>query len=126
MKQLWWGIALLIILLAGSIFLGNRLAESGEQPLRDLDRAASAAAEGSWGKASALVLRAEKHWHSHRKLAAVLSSHDPLEQVDAAFAQLNTYAAAKDPVQFRALCAVLGQELTALYQSGLFRWWNLL
>lgn len=126
MKQLWFGAALLVFLLVGSIFLGNHLTETGKQPIRDLDRAAAAAMEENWGQASALAARAKRNWQSHRKLAASLISHGPLEQIDTDFAQLDAYAAAEDAVQFSALCASLGQSLDALHQSNSFHWWNLL
>ena len=126
MKQLWYGIALLAVLLIGSLFLGNHLENACQQPIRDLDRAAEAATEENWNLAAALITRAKKDWQQHRKLAAALVNHSPLEQIDTGFAQLDTYIAAADSVQFSALCACLEQSLKLLHQSHTFHWWNLL
>ena len=116
MKQLWYGIALLAVLFMGSLFLGNHLEDACQQPIRDLDRAAEAAMEENWDLATALITRAKKDWQQHRKLAAALVNHNPLD----------TYVAAADSVQFSALCACLKESLKLLHQAHTFHWWNLL
>ena len=126
MKQLWYGTALLILLFAASLLLGNHLEKACTQPIRDLDRATDAALEENWGLASALVIRAKKDWQRHRGITAALAHHDPLEEIDRDFTQLDVFTRTKDAVQFCALCAALEQNFENLQQSGRFRWWNLL
>ena len=126
MRRLWIGVGLLAFLLAASLYLGDALTERIQPAEADLDKAAVAALEENWSLASALYLRAEKHWDANRNLAAVLARHDPVEQIDVGFSVLPAYAACKDTVGFCAACGELAQQLRSLPQPHGPKWWNLL
>ena len=126
MKRLWFGAGLLVFLLAASLYLGDALTDLTHPAARDLDKAAVAALEDNWPLASALYLRAEKHWDSSRNLTAVLTRHDPIEQIDAAFAALPAYAATEDTTGFCTACGELAQQLRSVPQPHGPNWWNLL
>lgn len=126
MKHLWFGVGLLAVLLIVSLCLGSALEDIHHTPAKDLDKAAEAALEEDWALASALFLRAEKHWQKHRNLTAALARHDPIEQIDAGFAELEVFAVCQDESSFGAACAQLAQQLRNLPQPHSFSWWNLL
>ena len=126
MKRLWFGVGLLAFLLAVSLYLGDALTELTQPAESDLDKAAVAALEENWPLASALYLRAQKHWDASRKLTAVLAHHDPIQQIDVGFASLPAYAATEDTTGFCAACSELAQQLRSLPQPHGPQWWNLL
>ena len=126
MKRLWFGVGLLAFLLAASLYLGDVLTELVQPIESDLDKAAVAALEENWPLASALYLRAEKHWDSKRNLAATLIHHDPLQQIDVGFAALPSYAACEDSAGFCAACSQLAQQIRSLPQPHGVKWWNIL
>ena len=126
MKQLWFGIGLLVFLLAGSIFLGNVLEDAHMPAAADLDRAAHCAAKDDWDLAAALVNRAEKSWKARRNITAALIHHDPLDQIELLFARLEVYRTSENTAAFRAVCAELSGRIRSLSQAHRFTWWNLL
>lgn len=126
MKQLWFGIGLLVFLLAVSLLLGGCLENTHHIPAKDLEKAAEAALKEDWPLASALYLRAEKHWESHRNLTAALTRHDLIEQIDGSFSMLDDFVRCEDTASFAATCSQLAQQFRALPQSHSFSWWNLL
>ena len=123
MKRLWFGAGLLAFLLVASLYLGEALTDLTGPAEADLDKAAVAALDGNWPLASALYLRAQKHWDSHRNLTAALAHHDPIGQIDTGFAALPAYAACEDTVGFCAACGQLAQQLRALPQPHGAKWW---
>ena len=126
MKRLWFGAGLLVFLLVASLYPGEALTDLTGPAESDLDKAAVAALDGNWPLASALYLRAQKHWDSHRKLTATLAHHDPIGQIDMGFAALPAYAACEDTAGFCVACSQLAQQLRALPQPHGAKWWNLL
>lgn len=126
MKHLWFGAGLLAVLLTISLWIAGNLENTHDSPARDLEKAAEAALKEDWGLASALYLRAEKHWQKHRNLTAALASHEPIGQIDAGFAMLKSFARCEDISSFSSTCSQLAQQLRSLPQSHSFRWWNLL
>ena len=126
MKRLWFGVGLLVFLLAASLYLGDTMSKLTAPAETDLDKAAVAALEGNWPLASALYLRAEKQWDAIRNLTAVLAHHDPIQQVDVGFAVLPSYAACEDSAGFCAACSQLAQQLRSLPQPHSPKWWNII
>ena len=126
MKRLWFGAGLLVFLLVAGLYLGDALPELIQPAEADLDKAAVAALEENWPLASALYLRAAKHWEKHRNLTAVLTHHDPIQQIDVGFAALPSYAAVEDAAGFCAACSQLAQQLRSLPQPHGPKWWNFL
>ena len=126
MKRFWFGAALLVFLLIASLYLGDAMKELTQPAESDLDKAAVAALEENWPLASALYLRAQKHWDSCRSLTAVLAHHDPIQQIDAGFAALPSYAAVEDTTAFCSACSQLAQQLRSLPQPHSVKWWNFL
>ena len=126
MKHLWFGAGLLAVLLVISICLGSLLEQTHHEPAADLEKAVDAALAQDWDLASALYIRAKKHWDRHRNLSAALVSHNSLDLIDNSFARLKIYGNRQDTTAFCATCAQLAQQLRSLPQSHSFSWWNLL
>ena len=126
MKHFWFGAGLLAVLLAVSLLLGGSLDGVHHSSAKDLEKAAEAARQEDWPLATALYLRAEKHWQRRRNLTAILARHDLIDQVDAGFAALEAYDRCKETASFAAACVQLARQLRSLHQPHSFHWWNLL
>ena len=125
MKRLWIGIGFLaVILLIGT---GITLAfEQLHKPLSDtLQQASEAAMAEDWEKASALTKSAKADWEKCREFTAAVADHEPLEEMDALFAQLEVRARQQETTDFAALSAQLARMAQAMADSQSISWWNL-
>ena len=53
-------------------------------------------------------------------------SHTPMEEIDALFAQVEVYAAAREEAEFAAGCAELSRRMEAMANAHGAQWWNVL
>ncbi|MBQ2854046.1 MAG: DUF4363 family protein [Oscillospiraceae bacterium] len=72
------------------------------------------ALSGQWEKACQGVENARTGWESDRALWGIFGDQTPMEEIDALFAQLTVYAAAREPTDFASGCAALAQHLNAM------------
>ena len=136
MKRSWIGFALLLVLLAGGIAATVGMEKCHEPIARDLANAAEQTVNGDWEQAQAHLLRAKSAWGSTRKFAACFADHTPMEEVsaelaameeiDALFAQVEVYAAAREEAEFAAGCAELSRRMEAMANAHGAQWWNVL
>ena len=125
MKRTWIGAALLGLLLAAGLLLGTA-AEAGVRPVAEaLHQAAEAAQGEDWDRAEALTAAVRADWDRHAPWAEALAPHEDLEQIEAAFVQLDA-CAGRDAVAYSALCTALARQLEALGRSHQCSWENLL
>ena len=126
MKRFWLG----VIILAGLLALGVGVTVAVDRfcrPIsRELAEAAQAAEQGNWDRAKRLAARANERWDQHRALHAAVTNHEPMEEIDALFEQLEIYRRAADGLRFAECCARLASMTDAVGESQAIRWWNLL
>ena len=126
MKQLTASIALMALILASGLFLEKRM-ENTHHPQADcLDQASRYAADGNWEQACLLMTQARESWEESRDLTAAVAHHEPLNSIDARFAELAVYGDTRSEAEFRAGCAALAQALRSIPKSHGLHWWNLL
>lgn len=126
MKRCWFGAILLLILLAVGL-LATWGMNAWHDPISDdLERAAEAALDEEWHRAEQLTARARKRWEKHWNFSAAFADHEPMEEIDAAFAQLEIYSQARDQVSLAAACAALARQVEAMGDAHGLTWWNLL
>ena len=82
-----------------------------------LHRAAALAADGDWAAARAHTADVRQQWERKRFLTAALCSHEPMDQIDGLFAQLEVFSEARSAVSFGSTCVYLACQLDALRQS---------
>lgn len=126
MKRSWIGFILLLALLAGGIAATWGMDECHEPIARDLANAAETAVHGDWEQGEALMLRARDTWGRSRRFSACFADHTPMEEIDALFAEVEVYAAAREEADFAAGCAALSKKVEAMGQAHGATWWNLL
>lgn len=124
MKRSWIGFALLLVLLAGGLAVTWSMEKCHEPIARDLDSAAVRVQAGDWAEAETLMLRARNAWGDSRKLTACFADHTPMEEIDALFARLEVYAAARENADFAAGCAELSRKVEAMGEAHGLMWWN--
>mgnify|MGYP002551315613 FL=1 len=125
MKRSWIGFVLLLVLLAGGIAATWGMAKCHEPIARDLENAAKMALQGDMAQGEALMLQAREAWGRSRRLGACFADHTPMEEIDALFAEVEVYAAAREETDFAAGCAALSRKVEAMGQAHGASWWNL-
>ena len=126
MKRLWIGAALLIFLLAAGIF-STLVTESFHHSLsRRLEATASAAMAQDWESAGELLHQCRSRWTRGRNFIAAVVSHEPIEQIDMLYSQLEIYFQRRDSLGFSLCCRALQHQTRALGEAQSINWWNLL
>lgn len=126
MKRMWIGIALMALVLAAGLWVAEVMEQVHYPLAEDLDRAAQLALEEQWDTANVLAVRTEQTWQKKRPVTAAFAEHEPLENIDALFAQLEVYAVTRDAPSFSAACVYLARQLEALGECHSFTIFNLL
>ena len=90
-----------------------------------LSRAETQVLAGAFTEGQLTALEAKAHWDKWQKLRACLSDHTPVEEIDAGFAELESYGASEEDAAFAAECGVLAEMVKALAESQSLNWWNL-
>lgn len=126
MKQFWFGLGLVGLILVSGMFLEQRLEKLHYPQAKDLERASACAGEADWTQADALVKRARKDWEGSRKLVSAVVHHQQIDDIDTRFAELEVYASQRSSADFSAGCEILALQLRSLSRSHGFDWYNLL
>ena len=126
MKRSWIGFFLLLVLLAGSMLATWAMLRIHEPVEADLKRAAEFALEENWIRANQYFREAEARWIKWERLRACFSDHNPVEEIDAAFAMLKVYSSAREGIAFAGGCRDLSRKVAAVGEAPEFVWWNLL
>lgn len=126
MKRLWIGAALLAVLLIGGI--GSTIAmECFHHSLAQrLDSTAAAALEEDWPQTQALLRQCRNRWIHCRNFVAAGSSHEPIEEIDNLYDQLDIYLRRRDSLGFALCCSTLRHRTADLGEAQRINWWNLL
>lgn len=126
MKRFWIGITVLAVLLASGSAVSFFMERYHRPISHELAQAAQAAAGGRLERAAALAKNAHTRWLRCRDFTAAFADHTVLEEMDALFAEIDVYAAARDSISFAAACAHLSELAQAVSESHLPKWQNLL
>lgn len=126
MKRGLVGIALLLVLLALGLSVSLWLGQRQEALAETLGAAVTLARNGDWEGADRLLRKAEAEWRGQWKLAAAVTDHAPLEEIDSMLSQLKLYAEQRELLSFAALCVQLEHRLRDIGEAQKLTWWNLL
>jgi len=126
MKRSWIGFLLLVVLLAGSLLATGVMTRIHEPIEADLKQAAECAILGDWENTGRLLLQAEQEWKQWEHIRGCFADHNPVEEIDAALAQLKVYCAAQETVAFAGACCNLARKVAAVGEAHELVWWNLL
>ncbi len=125
-RRFWLGVALLEVFLVLGLLTTRYMAGTNEPVARKLEQAAQAALEGDLQEGVALTNAAKDQWERHRNVAAVAADHEPMEEIDSLFAQVEAYGRIGAVPEFTAYCARLSKLVEAVGEAHGLTWWNLL
>ena len=126
MKQFWFGVGLLASMLVLGIWVTGKMQRTHGPAAAGLQQASQYALAEDWGKAIQMSKDTRKNWEDNRKLTASIVNHEPMDEIDALFSQLEVFEHSRDRISYSATCARLAELLDALHQEQGFYWWNLL
>lgn len=126
MKRLFIGILILALLLGGSIAISTAMERIHHPIAQDLQQAADRAQQEDWAVALEFFQRAQQRWEKYHDFTAAFADHTPMDEMDALLSELNIYATERENPHFGATCAHLAFMATAMAESHLLTWWNLL
>ena len=125
MKRIWFGVALLIALLILGLCSGAVMERTHLTQAEELDRAAHLALENRWEDAAAAFETARNSWEESLPLSAALTDHEPMDEIDGLFAELEVFLQLQDFASFSTSCRYLSRQLEALGKSHSFNLQNL-
>lgn len=126
MKHFWSGIGLLAVLLAACLWASHTM-ENVHTPIADsLALAAEKTLSGDAVQGIEAARQARAQWERHRHATASVADHQPMEEADSLFTQMESFIAAGDFAQFSACCARLSELVRAIGEAHTLTWWNLL
>lgn len=124
MKRSWFGLFLLLLLLAIALTVTWAMTEIHRPVALNLRQAAEYALEKDWETAQVLSASAGAEWEKWAHVRLCFADHTPVEEIDGLFARLGAYAAGREETEFAAACRELAQKVDAVGQAHGFSWWN--
>ena len=124
MKRSWMGFVLLLILLLLGLFSTWKMKSIHEPIQVQLQQAAYWSSLEDWETAEAFFQRAEKNWRKSENFRACFADHNPIEDIDAAFAMLQVYCTAEEETAFEGACRELARKVAAVGEAHALVWWN--
>lgn len=124
MKRSWFGLGLLVVLLAGGLLVTWATDRIHGPVARDLITAGEYALAGDWEQAQQLSRQAKECWEKNGKLRACFADHEPMEEIDACFAQLEVYCRMKEETAFTAACGETARKVEAMGEAHGLKWEN--
>lgn len=126
MKRLWLGVAFLILLLASGIWQMAGLSHIHSRLSQTLSDAALAAQQENWNTADTLSQNAQSQWEQYRHITASFADHEPLEEAEQLFAELQLCKALSLEENYAVVCSNLSHICKAIAESFQISWWNVL
>lgn len=126
MKRSWLGFGLLLVMLVISLLVTWAMAEIHDPIARDLITAGEYALAGDWAEAEQLSRQAEDAWEKHMLFRSCFADHNPMEEIDACFAQLEIYARMREETAFAAECGEIARKAKAMGEAHGLKWENVL
>ena len=126
MKRFWLGAALLFLLLGLGFFSAGATSHICEPLGQQLEQGAQLAQQQQWQQALKLSRQAQQRWEQNHKAVAAVSSHEPMEEVDALFEALEIFARQRDALRFAEYCARIASLTEAIAEAQSATWWNIL
>lgn len=126
MARGWLGAGILLLFLVLGLVVTGAMDKSHLSTGQMLAQAAEQSLEGDLDGATALAMAAKARWERQHQGTATVADHNPMDDVDRLFAQMEVYAKAQEAPHFAACCAELAHLLQATADAHRFSWWNVL
>lgn len=80
---------------------------------------------GGFEEGRITALEAKDQWEKWKVFRACVTDHTPVEEIDANFAELESYGNSGEDAAFAAKSGELAEMVKALAESQTLTWWNL-
>ena len=126
MSRLWIGIGILIALLVvGIVFLW--LSNDFHRDITAiLEQAGQAAMAENWQLAEQKLQEGQNKWNRYRRFLSAITDHEPMEEMDSLFSQLELFGQCRLKVDFIAVCNSLSHLAEAVDEYHSLKWWSIL
>lgn len=124
MKRCWFGLGLLLVLLALSLATAWGMDKIHSPIAGMLRQAASCAQEEDWDEAESLSRQAEADWKKWELFRACFADHTPTEDIAAELAAMTQARQQRETAEFAASCARVSKMVQAVGDAHGLYWWN--
>ena len=125
MKRERIGFWLLAVLLVLGLLATRHMGTTHASTARRLESAGVLALSEDWEGAGRLLRKARQEWDGCWRFSAILTNHEPMEQIDGQFAQLEIYLRQQEGVAFAAVCSQMASQIEDIGDAHGLKWWNL-
>lgn len=126
MRRFWIGVVILLVTLALGIAVSVVMPRLHHPIRQQLEEAVTAAQREDWARAETLAEDALRRWERCHNFTAAVADHEPMEAIDAGFAQTLAFLQQRDTEEFTASAAALARSVWAMASSQSIIWWNFL
>ena len=126
MNRLWIGIGVLTVLLAMGIGLLFVSLHFHEEFSHDLKSAGHSAMAGNWADAEKQLAQGREKWQTYQRFLAASTDHEPVEQIQQLFSQLEIFQNRQMDVEFASACFALAELSEVITETHNLRWWSIL
>lgn len=126
MSRLWIGIGLMVVLLAMGIGLLWGSSVFFKEFSEQMEQAGDLAMAGNWAAAEKKVAQNRGKWEKWRFFWSSFTDHEPVEQMQSLFSQLEVYRQRQLQVDFATVCRNLAHVAEAIEESHGLKWWSIL
>ena len=126
MNRLWIGVGVLVVLLAMGIGLLLVSLNFHEDFSHNLKAAGYAAMAGNWADAEKKLAHSREKWQTYQQFLAASTDHEPVEQVQQLFSQLELFQTRQMDVEFASACFALAELSEVITETHNLRWWSIL
>ncbi len=123
MKRFYFGVALLLILLAVALGAAAGLEKIHGEIASELEQAAQAVEAGNLAAAEPELDRAQALWECYEHLLAAFADHEPLEEMEGLFAEVEIYRRAGEQTDLAVACTRLAILSRSVAESHSLKWW---
>lgn len=126
MGKFWLGVGILLLFLVLGFWVMASMDATQQQIAQTLETAAQQALSGDVRQGYGLAQEAQHRWQRRWHATAAVADHEPMDEIDSLFAQMEIYAQGGDTLEFAACCHRVAQLVRAVGEAHRLNWWNLL
>ena len=126
MKRMWIGIGILFLLLAAGVGLLIASRSFFSALTDSLEQASIHATVEDWNRALKKEEESRQQWEKYRRFWAAFTDHEPVEEMQNLFSQLEVYAQEGMETDFAAICKHIAHLAEAMDEFHNLHWWSVL
>lgn len=126
MKRLWIGVVLLAVMLAAGVVMLVVSRNFYGEFSAALEQSGECAMAGNWTEAADKLRESRQLWEQYRRFWSASADHEPVEEVQRLFSQLEIYEKCRQGTEFAVICRSIVHRAEAIDESQGLKWWSIL